>query len=127
MTLQDRRSFLATIGGGVLGLAGYSTASAAGLSLPSQRRLSQIGIQLYTVRRQAMADLPGTLTQIAKIGLKEVEFWGSFKLSAAEIRQILDQNGLTSPSVHIGLPANPDSFGRIFDDAKAMGQEWITV
>src|SRR5258708_1260112 len=125
MTLQDRRSFLVTLGGAALALAGGARQGAA--SVLGRRRLSRIGIQLYTVRRQAMTDLPGTLTQLAKIGYKEVEFWGSFSIAPPEIRKILDQNGLTSPSVHVGFPANPAAFARIFADAKVMGHEWITV
>src|SRR3954465_791102 len=99
MTPQDRRSFLATLGAGVLAIACARGAGAAAPVVP-RRRLRSIGIQLYTVRRQAMADLPGTLAQLGKIGIQEVEFWGSFKQTPAEIRRMLADNGLTSPAVH---------------------------
>jgi sugar phosphate isomerase/epimerase len=129
MTLQDRRSFIVTLGGSALALAGFARGAAAlPASLPpSRRRLQRIGLQLYSVRRQATADLPETLVQLAKIGYQEIEFYGSFKQTSAEIRQILDHNGLKSPSVHIGLPATPAAFDKIFADAKTMGQEWIVV
>jgi len=128
MTLQDRRSFIVTLGGSVLALAGCAPSVAAlPAAVPARRRLQRIGIQLYTVRTQARADLPGTLGQLARIGYKEIEFWGAFQQQPPEIRQILDGNGLTSPSVHIGLPANPDGFAKIFSDARIMGHEWITV
>lgn len=69
----------------------------------------------------------GTLAQLARIGYKEVEFWGSFREGAPEIRQMLNDNGLVSPSVHLGFPASPNGFAKVFADAKVMGQEWITV
>src|SRR2546430_14391613 len=105
MSKQDRRSFLATLGGGV---------AALGLSRPMRgswlprKRLGSFGIQLYTLRRQAMADLPATLTQLAQIGYKEIEFWGTFPQKPPEIKQILDHNGLKSPSGHYGFPRAGD-------------------
>lgn len=123
--LQDRRSFIVTLGGSVLALTGYSREGIA--SVVDHKRLSRIGIQLYSVRRLATADLPGTLVQLAKIGYKEIEFWGSFSITPREIRRILDDNGLTSPSVHVGFPTTPDAFAKIFADAKVMGHEWITA
>jgi sugar phosphate isomerase/epimerase len=123
--MQDRRSFIVTLGGAALALAGGARQAVA--ALVGHRRISRIGMQLYTVRRQAMTDLPGTLIQLAKIGYKEIEFWGSFSIGPAEIRRILDQNGLTSPSVHVGFPTTPDTYAKIFADAKVMGHEWITV
>ena len=88
MTLQDRRSFIVTLGGSVLVLAGCARGAVP--AAPGRRRLQRVGLQLYSVRNQAKADLPGTLVQLAKIGYKEVEFWGSFKQTPPEIRQILD-------------------------------------
>jgi sugar phosphate isomerase/epimerase len=127
MAPHDRRTFLATLGGGALALAGVSKASALVPAFSeAHRRLPRVGIQLYTLRRQAVADLSGTLVQIAKIGYKEVEFWGSFSIKPPEIRKILDQNGLTVPSGHYGFPRMPDGFATIFDNAKVMGQEWAT-
>src|SRR5258708_1538619 len=118
MTLQDRRSFLVTLGGAALALAGGARQGAA--SVLGRRRLSRIGMQLYTVRRQAMTDLPGTLTQLAKIGYKEIEFWGSFSITPSDIRTILDKTGLTSPSVHVRFPDTPDDYAKIYADAMVI-------
>src|SRR5439155_26861072 len=67
------------------------------------------------------------LVQLRKVGIREIEFWGSFKQTPAEIRRMLDYNGLTSPSVHIGLPANAADYAPIFSSATAMGQQWIVA
>jgi sugar phosphate isomerase/epimerase len=135
MTTFDRRSFLASLGGAALvavGCAGRSGAAAEALravsgSTPGKRKLARVGIQLYTVRTQARADLPGTLTQLSKIGFKEVEWWGAHSFTPAQLRAMLDQNGLTAPSVHIGIPRTPEAWTPIFDSARVLGHEWITA
>jgi sugar phosphate isomerase/epimerase len=131
MTDIDRRSFLASLGIGAAGLIachrGASVGSAQPVlsSAPGKRKLTRIGIQMYTVRNQARADLPGTLGQLGKIGFKEVEWWGSYSLTPAQIRALLDQNGLAAPSVHIGIPRAADGWTPIFDSAKVLGHDWI--
>src|SRR5260221_12049106 len=40
---------------------------------------------------------------------------------------MLSANRLTSPSTHIGLPANDDAWKKSVDDAKAIGHEWIVI
>jgi sugar phosphate isomerase/epimerase len=132
MTEIDRRSFLASLG--ALGLAachrGVSLGSAQGTlnSVPGKRKLARIGIQMYTVRTQARADLPGTLAQLAKIGFKEVEWWGAYpNFTPVQIKALLDQNGLTAPSVHIGIPRDPAGWTPIFDSARALKHEWIVA
>jgi len=130
MDNQNRRSFLASLG--ALAVGAPSLLRAEREAWPGMARLSlakkldRIGIQLYTVRKQAMTDLPATLAQLAQYGFNEIEFWGTFPQKPPEIRQILDKNGLTSPSGHYGFPRTPDGFAKIFDDAKTMGQEWAT-
>ena len=132
MTDIDRRSFLASLG--AIGLVachrGVSLNSAQRVanSIPGKRKLDRIGIQMYTVRTQGRADLPGTLTQLSKIGFKEVEWWGTYpNLTPVQIKALLDQNGLTAPSVHIGIPRTPEAWGPIFDSARALKHEWIVA
>lgn len=129
MTQIDRRSFLTTLGVAALGVAGCSSSMMAGAVpfVSSRRKLSRVGIQLYTVRSQARTDLAGTLARIAQIGYKEIEFWGSHALTPIQIRAVLDQNGLTAPSMHIGIPRTPEAWAPIFDTARAIGSRWITA
>jgi sugar phosphate isomerase/epimerase len=125
---MDRRSFLVSLGGGTLAVVGCSpTARGALVSSPAKRKLDRIGIQLYTVRTQARADLAGTIGQLGKIGFKEVEWWGSHALTPQQIRALLDQSGLTTPSVHIGIPRAPEGWTPIFDSARVLGHRWITA
>ena len=121
---QTRRSFLFTVGSAALGAA---TGCRAARAVPSATTLQRIGLQLYTVRNEMGRDLPGTLARVASIGYNEVEFAGYFNRSPTEIRDLLRQNKLTSPSTHVGLDVIERNPQKTFDDAKAIGHEWITV
>ncbi len=60
-----------------------------------------IAIQLYTVRDQAAADFEGTLRAIKKMGYEGVEFAGLHGHSAAEIKALCAEIGLTPISAHV--------------------------
>ncbi len=126
MTLHTRRTFLATLGVAALGIASRD-ALADGILLAPKRKLKKVGLQLYTVRDLMKADLPGTLRKVAQIGYKEVEFAGYYGRTPAQIRALLKQNGLTSPSSHIGLDILEKDSVRAFADAKAIGHQWVTM
>jgi sugar phosphate isomerase/epimerase len=123
-----RRTFLATFGAATLGLATGRRAFGASDSVARPRaKLSRIGLELYTVRREAAADLAGTLARVAKIGYEEVEFAGYHNHSAADVRDLLKQNGLTAPAAHIDIAAIQNSPDKTFTDARTIGHEWIVV
>ena len=125
MTTQTRRSFLATLGAAALGVAA-TDADAATTILLKRRKLDKVGIQLYSVRDLMKADMPGTLARVAAVGYKEVEFAGYFDRTPAQVRQLLKQNGLTSPSSHLPWEAFQNS-EKTFADAKAIGNHWATL
>lgn len=62
-----------------------------------------VGLQLYTVRQDAARDLTGTLTQIARIGYREVETAGYYDKPAKQLRSLFAGLGLSAPSVHHGM------------------------
>jgi sugar phosphate isomerase/epimerase len=125
VTLQTRRNFLATIGATALGFAGVNAASACATVAP-RRKLGKIGLQLYTVRDLMQADMPGTLAKVAAAGYQEVEFAGYFGRTPAQVRALLQQNGLTSPSSHLGIDVFEKTPG-VLADAKTIGNEWATL
>jgi len=126
---QDRRTFLANLGLAALTAAcgGRAASSPVLAGAAGKRRLSRIGIQLYTLRRNAQTDLAGTLGQIAKIGYKEIEFAGYYGHAPAEVRSILDANGLTAPSTHAGIDVIEKTPDKLFSESRIVGHEWITV
>src|SRR6266849_9320752 len=97
---MNRRSFLhRAFGGAVVSLGtarlGLHALSSAG------KRISTIGLQLYTVRKELEKDFAGTLEEVAALGFPEVEFAGYFKHSPMEVKSILDRYKLSAPSAHI--------------------------
>ena len=62
-----------------------------------------IAVQLYSVREACAADLEGTIKEIAGMGYDGVEFAGYYDRSAAELREMLDGNGLRVAGTHIGI------------------------
>ncbi|MDB4876579.1 MAG: Xylose isomerase protein barrel [Gemmatimonadetes bacterium] len=124
---QNRRSFLVALGAGAAALAAGGHTAAAERPPVERKKIKRVGIQLYTLRRQAAADLPGTLAALAKIGYKEIELAGYYDHSAADVRDLLKKNGLTAPSAHIPIEQIESAPDKTFADAKTIGQQWITV
>jgi sugar phosphate isomerase/epimerase len=134
-TLQDRRTFLAKLGGAAIAASGIGalacSTNSSQTAMPSvataSPRLGQIGLQLYTVRGEMQKDVAATLARVARIGYKEVEFAGYFGRSPTDIRALLDADGLTSPSSHVALAAiRADTPGTIAA-AKVIGHQFIVV
>ncbi len=122
---QDRRTFLSNLG--MAAVAARSPRLLGDLLRPGAAKLQRIGMELYTVRSLTAKDLAGTLAQLAKLGYKEVEFAGYQGHSAAEVRAMLDQNGLTAPSAHVDIVKIETDADTMFSDAKVVGHKWITV
>ena len=72
-------------------------------------------------------DYAGTLQAVAKIGFKQVQPTMNYGgKTPAEVKAILDQNGLTAPATHVSPPNGPD-FEKTLDDYAAMGHKYTTV
>ena len=136
-TTQDRRSFLATLGGAALAASGIgalacspnSSQSAAmpNASTGAASKIGPIGVQLYTVRDAMQRDFAGTLAHVARIGYKEVEFAGYFNHSPTDIRALLDADGLTAPSAHVPLQMLQSDLAGVIAAAKTIGHQYIIV
>jgi sugar phosphate isomerase/epimerase len=90
-------------------------------------RITRVGVQLYTVRAAMNKDVAATLQAVAGVGYKEVEFAGYFRHAPAEIRKMLEDNGLASPSCHLGMEAVQGGFGATADAAHVVGHRYLTV
>ena len=94
------------------GLAAVGSLAASRYLFADQYLHPPLGVQLYTVRRQAEADLAPLLKQIRAIGYDEVEtYWNIYSRPAKELRQMILDAGLKVPSGHFdyqGLPAKLD-------------------
>lgn len=116
---MDRREFLA------------ATGAAAGLTsgwrVPLTDDIDKVGLQLYTVRREMETSVERTLFEVGRIGYREVEFAGYFGRPPRSIRQLLDRNGLKSPSAHVSLQTLRSGWFRTLQEASEMGQKWLVV
>lgn len=82
---------------------------------------------LYILREECAKDLAGVLKKLAEIGYDGIEFLGFFGHGAAEVKAMLDENGLEALGNHVPyneLKADPDG---IFDFHKAVGCHYLTV
>ena len=108
--------------------------AAAGLSLYNQnalaagkRKLSRIGMQLYTVRRELEKDFEGTLTKVAALGYKEVEFAGYFGHRPAELKTLLKRLKLDAPAAHVQLSELRGDLRPMLDAAQTIGHKYLLV
>jgi len=86
-----------------------------------------VGVQLYSVRKEMLADATGTLKQLAKIGYKELESAKSEKgnyygLKPKEIKKIANDLGMTVRSGHVRID---NEWQKSVDDAAEAGQEYL--
>ena len=87
-----------------------------------------IGLQLYSIREDCARDLPGCLEAVAKMGYEGVEFAGYHDFSAAEIRKMLDDNGLKCCGTHLGLDTLlGDSFEATVEFNQVIGNKFLIV
>jgi len=123
-----RRSFLATLGGG-LTAASLACASTLHPGAVGSRRVHRLGLQLYSLRDDAKRDLERTLADIAAAGYQDVELLGSFAnfgMPPARLRAVLDRNGLRAPSTHVAGMAL-DDIDRQLDEAQVLGHQYVVV
>ncbi len=107
-----------------------SLATAILASLPARgfaatHQIEKVGLQLYTVRDFMKSDFEGTIAKVAAAGYKEVEFAGLFNHSPKDVRAILDKDGLTAPSCHVGYDVVEKQWPDTIEAAKIMGQTYI--
>lgn len=86
-----------------------------------------LGIQLYTFRKEMESDALGTLKNIAAIGIKQIESAGSGKgyyygLTPKEMKDACSDLGMTLRSGHVHLD---DDWEKTMDEAVASGQEYV--
>jgi len=106
----SRRTFIRTAtaiaGTWSVGLV-FGSAAAEAPPAPARRNVYPIGLELYSVRNELTRDLPKTLSEVAAIGYKVVEFYAPyFKWTAGyakDVRSQMDDLGLRCYSTHNGL------------------------
>lgn len=90
--------------------------------------LAGVGVQLYTLRAEMRRNPEATLARIATLGFDEIEWWGEFGRTPAQLRALLDQHALRSPAAHIDpRDLQPDRLSALLDRAQVMGHTTLIV
>jgi sugar phosphate isomerase/epimerase len=90
----------------------------------------RIGLELYAVRHSMEKNVPATLAALRQIGYTEVEsLWsfGNWGRPPKHWRELLDANGLRSPSAHMEADTILVGWERSLERAKVIGHEYLFV
>src|SRR5262249_12147864 len=133
MSAMPRREFLKAAATATTALVASFpfSADANPLDLP-------IGCQTWPVREMIAKDFPGTIKTLAAAGFQSIElcspvgyadsgFAGLAKYSAAELKKILSDNGVTCVSSHFGIQELRKDQGRSIAWAKEIGLTQMLV
>ncbi len=87
----------------------------------------EAGLQLYSLREEFKADVPGSFDRVKAYGLKEVETASLYNLPAADYKKLLDERGLQAVSGHAQYDALKKDIATVARDAKAIGQKYVIL
>ena len=118
----SRRTFLA--------MAGMAPFAASALA--AMQKSVPVGLELYSVRDELMKDLPGTVTAVATIGYKVVEFYSPYfdwtPEKAKDVRKLLDDLGIQCRSTHNGPPSfTPEGLKKATELNQIIGSKNIIL
>lgn len=111
MAKMSRREFVKS---SAAGAAAASLLGCSSLEMHANPLGIPIGCQTWPVREQIAKDFPGTLKQLNAAGFQTIEmcspvgyddsgFGGLVKYKGAELKKIINDNGLTCVSSHFGM------------------------
>ena len=120
--METRRTFLQKSSALTIGAALWPSLGFKPLSLEKN-----LGVQLYTFRKDMLSDPEGTLEKIAALGIKKIESAGSEKgyyygMKPEKINQVCTDLGMQLVSGHVQLD---DDFSSTIADAAASGQDYL--
>lgn len=88
----------------------------------------KVGIQLYSIRDDMIADMEVTLKKVKEIGYDYVEFGGYYGgLTAPELLKLLSKYELECVSVHYGYQALVEKTDKSIEFLKALGTKYCVV
>ncbi|PYR60646.1 MAG: xylose isomerase [Acidobacteria bacterium] len=118
----SRRTFLA-----MLGAAPFAASARGALA-----REVPVGLELYSVRTELAKDLRNTVTAVAKMGYRVVEFYSPYfgwtLETAKSVRTLLDDLGIECRSTHNGSESfTADGLKKAIDLNAAIGSKYIVL
>lgn len=86
------------------------------------------GLQLYSIREELKRDFYGTLEQVARLGVRTLEFGGAYGPdSPPELRHNLDGLGFQTVAAHVGLADLEGQFEREVERLHTLGTRYAVV
>lgn len=132
--MANRRDVLTALGAAAVAatvprlLRGAEAGPRAAPSPLPARALDGVGLQLYTLRNEMRRDPDGTLARIAELGYREIEWWGDWDRSPAQLRAALDGLGLRTPAAHVDPRSlEPAQLEATIARAQQMGHAHLIV
>ena len=148
----NKRDFLKNCGAFALGSLILQRLPAYSM-LPRGHHFDRIGVQLFSIPPILEKDFAGAMKMLSKLGYKEIEFYGPYPFSATEdierwkavtpslgfsgsgyfgltvqqVKKILDDNGLTSPSMHTGLFTLENRMAEMAEAAQVLGTKYVIL
>ncbi|HEY3914490.1 MAG TPA: sugar phosphate isomerase/epimerase [Verrucomicrobiae bacterium] len=95
------------------------------LAMNAKPLMDEVGIQLYSVRKQLQKDVPGTLDEVRGWGIKYVELAGDYGLGPEKFKAELDEHHLVPISGHFGFEQWEKDPDAVLREAKTLGLKYV--
>lgn len=144
--MNQRRNFLKTLAAGAV-----TNVMLADDIFANPSGLKKIGVQLFSLPKMLENDFEGSMKMLSKMGYKEIEMYGPFPYSvksahdrwnaitpslgfsgsgyfgktAKEVKKILTENGLTSPTIHTDLDTLQNGMDKLGEAAHILGHKYV--
>lgn len=91
--------------------------------------MTRIGLQIYTLRKQAERDLFGTIRKVAEAGYEGIEFDAGMleRANPRELKSILEEVGLAAIGLTVLMKEMGGSLDPLIEYALTIGAEWLVM
>jgi sugar phosphate isomerase/epimerase len=93
---------------------------------PVLAQKQEIGLQLYSLRNEFKTDVPGNLERVHNWGIREIEGGGTYGMSMADYKNLLEKNKLKMVSIGIDYgKLKENNLTQTIEEAKALGAKYV--
>jgi len=87
--------------------------------------LSNIGLQMYSLKKYTEKDFLGTLKKVSEIGFNAVEFAGFFNIPAKELKKYLNDLQIVPCGSHTSLELFTNNFSETMEYNLEIGNKYV--
>ncbi|MBN2001446.1 sugar phosphate isomerase/epimerase [candidate division KSB1 bacterium] len=124
MNNTSRRRFIKTTAKSVA-LAGLTGYLAGCYKTVPEKKIHQIGLQVFTIQKPYQNDYKAALRQVAEIGYTTLELGGPMGDSLEEFLAFLKELGLRPLAGGASMSGFVESTQAVIEESLKMGKEWI--